>query len=313
MKRNSCYLVVAALTAASLSFQSCDFFKKSGAGVDSTDVANVALAGDSLEFCTVLYEDTLTVGESLIQQSIKVDFPIPEAEGVLADSIREYLEQAIIQRRFPQFGEEVAEDESFFYEKGEEQAFVNTCASAGMSHMVASVNSAAEEGWNANFENDYNASMAYQTGKFVTFDESYSIYTGGAHGLYISWGTTFRKSDGKKMGWEIFDMSKKEQLIALIKRELRSYFAFQPENDPISEEELMEQLQVFDDPDTPENELEFGIPLPKYAPSVTREGIAFVYQQYEIAAYACGLPSGIFSIEQVKELLSDEGRELLGL
>ena len=46
---------------------------------------------------------------------------------------------------------------------------------------------------------------------------------------------------------------------------------------------------------------------------MTRDGIAFVYQQYEIAAYACGLPSGTLSFEQVREVLSDEGRALLGL
>ena len=310
MKKNCSYLAVAALAAAALSFQSCDFFKKGGAGADSTFVDSLQTVGE-LKFCTVMYEDTLTV-EATISQKMQVDFPVPAAQGVLADSIRAYLSKVVAVHYFPAWGDNTA-DVHFDYTVGGEQEYVSAYAAAGMEQMVKEVKSMAEEGFASGYENGFTVSMALQTDRYVTFDESYSVYTGGAHGSFFASGVTFRKSDGRQMGWNLFDMSKKAQIVALIKDELRKYFAFEEGQPPVSEEELMDQLQLWDNPDTPENELEFGIPLPGTEPYVTRDGIAFVYQQYEIAAYACGLPSGTLSFEQVREVLSDEGRALLGL
>lgn len=310
MRKRSSYLAVAALAVAALSFQSCDFMKKGGGGADSTSVDSLVSA-DSIAFCTVMYEDTLTL-EASISEKMKVDFPVPEAEGILADSLRAYLTDRIAHRFFPSWVGDAPEF-SFEYKVGEEQEYLSAYAAEGMKQMVDAVKSMAEEGFSAGYENDYTASVALQTRKYVTLEESYSLYTGGAHGAFIASGVTFRKSDGKRMGWDLFDMSKKAQIVALIKDELRGYFAFAEGQPPVSEEELMEQLQLWDDPDTPENELEYGIPLPASEPYVVRDGIAFVYQQYEIASYACGLPSGTLSFEKVRELLSEEGRALLGL
>jgi len=310
MKKRHFAWGAALLMAASLSFQSCDFLSKvkTGEGADSLDVE------DSLVFCTVMYEDTLTVGQSNLSQSMRADFPTPEATGVLADSLRAFLAAEIAQNCWPNVGEGEKMPKQFTYELGKEQEYLGAYAGEGMTLMVSDAQEAAEEGFMApGFENEYNASVVLQTPAYVTYDISHSIYTGGAHGLWLSRSVTFRRSDGHRMGWDLFDMSKKAEIVEAIKLSLRSYFAFEPENDPIPEQELMDQLQLWDDPDTPENELEYGIPLPRTAPCVTREGIGYVYQQYEIAAYACGLPSGILPFDTVRDLLSDEGRELLGM
>ena len=58
-------------------------------------------------------------------------------------------------------------------------------------------------------------------------------------------------------------------------------------------------------------ELEFGLPLPRAVPYVTTKGVAFIYQQYEIVCYAAGLPSVVIPAEELRDLLSEEGRALL--
>lgn len=311
MKKYLTALVVVLMATATLCFLSCNCTKKGGAEADSLAVGTAS--ADTLAFVMAACEDTASLGDNQISQSIRVEFPHPEAEGALPDSLRAHLVDAVVQHYYPRLGESDEISDDLPYQVGQEQQFVEACAKAGMKHMEVEVRKAMDEGWDAGYENSYHATLHCQNDRYLTIDENSSVYTGGAHGLFFAWGTTFRKSDGQKMGWNLFDLSKKAQIANLIIWELRSYFAFEPESDPVSEEALFDQLQLWDNPDTPENELEFRIPLPSVAPYVTAEGIAFVYQQYEIAAYACGLPSGTIPFDKVRDVLSAEGRELLGL
>ena len=301
MKRNVFFPIAVTLAAMTCCLQSCDFFKHGGSGTDA----------DSVTFCTVMYEDSATIVEASIFQKMEADFPVPEATGALADSIRAYLAEAIVNHRFPIFEEEDSTTQAFEYQIGKEQEFLNAYAGEGMTRMVNEVTQMAEDGWAMGYYNEYTASVELQTNKYVTYVENYDIYTGGAHGSHIVTGLTFRKSDGCLMGWKILDLNKKAEIIALIKEELRDYFAFSEEDGPLTDEQLYEQLQLWDNPDTPENELEYGVPLPYTPPYVSREGLAFVYQQYEIACYAAGLPSFIISFDKIRDFLSPEGRELL--
>ena len=46
-----------------------------------------------------------------------------------------------------------------------------------------------------------------------------------------------------------------------------------------------------------------NIPRPQFAPYLTPRGMVFTYQQYEIAAYAAGLPSFIVPYEKISSFL----------
>jgi hypothetical protein len=297
MKKIFFFSSAALLVATIFCLQSCDFFKKGGAGANE--------GTDSLSFCTVMYEDTMKVVDAYVSQNMKVDFPLPEAKGVLADTIRAYLVKAVANNYFPLYEEADSAGKTFEYKVGDEEGFLSAYAGEGMTRMVAEVTQMAEDGWATGYYNNYTASISTQTEKYVTLEEAHEIFTGGAHGAYIVSGITFRVSDGARMGWNLFDMSKKSELIALLKKGVMEYLEVS------SEEELQEQLQVWDDPDTPENELEFGLPLPRAVPYLTSRGVAFVYQQYEIACYAVGLPSVTIPVEELRDLLSEEGRALL--
>ena len=56
----------------------------------------------------------------------------------------------------------------------------------------------------------------------------------------------------------------------------------------------------------------YKLTLPEAEPYFTEEGLSFIYQQYEIAAYAYGMPSFTIPYDKVKKYLNVTGLRLLG-
>ena len=54
------------------------------------------------------------------------------------------------------------------------------------------------------------------------------------------------------------------------------------------------------------------VPLPKTPPYLMENGVVVIYQQYEIAAYALGLPCVSLPLTAVKDCLTEEGKRYLG-
>ena len=70
-------------------------------------------------------------------------------------------------------------------------------------------------------------------------------------------------------------------------------------------------LILYDNPDTEENELEFGLPLPATDPWLTKKGVSFIYQQYEIAPYAAGMPSFVLAYDDIRPYLTEDAAKML--
>ena len=113
--------------------------------------------------------------------------------------------------------------------------------------------------------------------RYVTFLYTETSYMGGAHGSTIYKGATFRKSDGRRIGWDVVAPDQySENIQKVIDSGLREYWGLTPSDN------LREYL--FDDS-------KYTVKLPACAPLFGPEGITFIYNEYEIAAYACGRPS----------------------
>ena len=56
----------------------------------------------------------------------------------------------------------------------------------------------------------------------------------------------------------------------------------------------------------------YNIPLPKNPPYFTQDGLTFVYQQYEIAPYAAGMPTFSIPYDVAKGLLLHAAADLIG-
>ncbi len=142
------------------------------------------------------------------------------------------------------------------------------------------------------FASETEIHFLYETDKFVTYEMKKYEDMGGAHGGTFISGMTFRKSDGRRIEWDLFTKSMQD----VIKKGLKKYFEVN------TDEELENSLSL---------ENTYLLPLPATPPVFTKEGVLFTYQQYEIAAYAAGLPSFIVPYDEAKSLMNTTGKNLL--
>ena len=142
------------------------------------------------------------------------------------------------------------------------------------------------------FASETEIHFLYETDKFVTYEMKKYEDMGGAHGGTFISGMTFRKSDGRRIEWDLFTKSMQD----VIKKGLKKYFEVN------TDEELENSLSL---------ENTYLLPLPATPPVFTKEGVMFTYQQYEIAAYAAGLPSFIVPYDEAKSLMNTTGKNLL--
>ena len=169
---------------------------------------------------------------------------------------------------------------------------------------MAEMHSEDEDTWSEDmefmmrYERELNITKIYETELLVTLNIQIYIYSGGAHGSTIDYGMTFRKSDGRLMGKNMFNtLEGDEGWRDMMYHGLMEYFEVK------TEEELSECLF--------EPEL-YKLNLPEAEPYFTEEGLSFIYQQYEIAAYAYGMPSFTIPYDKVKKYLNVTGLRLLG-
>lgn len=131
----------------------------------------------------------------------------------------------------------------------------------------------------------------FETERFITYTAEIYEYAGGAHGGDVEIGGVFRKSDGRRFGWDMFTSEGKTTLRNMIKEELKNNY-FKANND----EEFYAMLMT--------EEAKYIFPLPVTAPICLRNGVKFVYQQYEIAPYAAGKPFCIIPYEKLTGLFT---------
>ncbi|HEV7334184.1 MAG TPA: RsiV family protein [Flavisolibacter sp.] len=112
--------------------------------------------------------------------------------------------------------------------------------------------------------------LAYYDGKLATVARFSYLYSGGAHGNYNTTFHSFDLTNKKQLKLaDVMTPAGQKQLISLLAKTLRSQFKLKP-TDSLSE-------VLFENKITPNNNF-----------YVTSKGIGFVYNPYEIAAYAVG-------------------------
>ena len=147
---------------------------------------------------------------------------------------------------------------------------------------------------------DFTLKKVADTLGYVVFMSQNYIYMGGAHGGITGEGyLTFDRKSGRRVD-PMLDPACTDSIQSLLEKGLLDYYGEYGET--MTSEALRERLQI-------EGEL---IPLPSWTPYPSAEGINFIYQQYEIACYADGMPSFTIPYQDIKPFLAPEARELLG-
>ena len=138
-----------------------------------------------------------------------------------------------------------------------------------------------------------------ETDKYVVFQSEDYVYLGGAHGGVVGrGGLTFDKKDGHLVE-KVVAADSLDAIQPLLRKGLTEYFTG---NDmDVTPEELDNILF-----------LETGIiPLPAWTPYPSKDGIVFIYQQYEIASYAAGMPNFTIPYDDIMPYLTPEAKALV--
>ena len=287
--------MVALLTA-------CGHRASNGAAEDSDSVAvNSEFRTDSIG---LMRED------SMVSIKVSVQWPISGNDSLTA-SIRQYLCE-VMQTSPMQEGQ----PEVKLYDDGQKavQALVDT-----MYNTLAGYwKEAREEGIPTDmaYSFDMRAFKLEETDRYITYVSNQEGFQGGAHGYATASCQTFRKRDGLRIGYEteydqqtetyvmknqtLFKDPKSPELAALIKEGVRNYFQ-EFEQDVTTDEALKDMLIGVDDVNS--------IPLPSNAPSFTKDGLSFIYQQYEIAPYAAGMINFTIPYDKVLPYLTKDAEE----
>ncbi len=151
------------------------------------------------------------------------------------------------------------------------------------------------------WEYDFNLEKQYETDRFVVFNSTDYVFLGGAHGGVTGQGSpTFDKKDGHR----VEKFLKDDALVPMQSLLLAGLVDYLSDDEGSVNAENVRDYLFLDDE---------TIPFPVWTPHPTEEGLCFVYQQYEIAAYAMGMPSFIIPYDALRPYLTPEAADLLNI
>lgn len=136
-----------------------------------------------------------------------------------------------------------------------------------------------------------------ESAKYVTYFVTHDLYLGGAHGSQMLDGVTFRKCDGRRIGWDVFTGQYDDNFAELLKDGLKEYWHI------TSDSEL--RTYFLDENDY------YSVPRPECAPLFTADGVKVVYNEYEIAAYANGRPEFTIPYAEIEDYMMVTAKRLL--
>ncbi len=252
--------------------------------------------------------------DSLLSVNISADWPVDGNDSLVA-GIRRYICEEMAADMMQE-----EEPEVTYYDDG--QTALDKTFQRKQKQLLAYRDDIASDDENPipvemTFSYTLRIRLLEESAKYITYLTNGEGFMGGAHGYATATGVTFRKSDGKRIGYitkfnkdqaiyetlnqNLFKEPRPEELNKLLKDGLKFYFQ-EFSDEPMTDEALTDQLMDVD--------LE-NIPLPHNPPLFTRSGLSFTYQQYEIAAYAAGMPNFNIPYDKISNCLTDDAKSLI--
>lgn len=268
--------------------------------------------------------ELLDYEDSTAHSELEIKAELPKAgQGAAVDRIRAALIEVMDEqlshigtyeeeRQFPAFeGNPDNTEELLEYYRGKALETIGKHAQEDYDERVASIeendgltDAEREEilsgmpGW----EYDFSLLKNRETDRYVVFLSEDYVYLGGAHGGIVGrGGLTFDKKDGLLVD-KFLEPTSLDAIQPLLRKGLTDYFA---DGDVEVTPEELDNILFLETAGT--------IPFPAWTPFPTEDGLVFTYQQYEIAAYAAGMPNFILSYDDLLPYLTPEAKTLLGL
>ena len=278
---------------AALTLTSCN--KKQVATTSSADADSTTVVAPTEKAQT----DKLTtkkIAKSLKNDAGEFDLTIDFPEGgnaTLVNAIREYISESLGSTYGG--GEDESLQGSYSGDLADGEKMATYYFDLKVKEFTGMYNDMKQDGMPEVPELASNIKITkdYETDKVVTFFYNSYENGGGAHGGAVGSGMTFRKSDGRRIDWDLFTTVKMQ---SIIRNGLKEYFEVK------TDDELAGCLTLNDS---------FILPMPVTPPLFGKDGIIVTYQQYEIASYAAGMPSFVIPYKKAKDMMNNTGKKLI--
>lgn len=269
------------------------------ATVDDSEPADVGLS--KIVTKRILLADSVVLN-SMQKALIKIDGEYPVGNELVADSIRDYLNRIVVG------GNSGARYKS--YDDGLD--LMKSYVSRYLTGQIDEIRDICEDDGNDNLdeygdlwleaEETVKFGMLYCTPQIVTYCSEMYVYSpGAAHGMSMYSPATFVRSTGRLLEWD--DVLTRNAIYTLrpillkeLKKQYFSKIEWMSDYDDISDMLLIQA-----------DELE----LPAVNPELRADGIVFIYQPYEIAPYAAGIPRCTLSYKQLEPVLTSMAKSLV--
>lgn len=172
------------------------------------------------------------------------------------------------------------------------QKLVEAIGTQRIDSIKAAIDGLKKDGYDPMpYTYSWRISPIYFTNRYVTYTDSCYVYEGGAHGMSVFDAATFTLGDGKKWGYDMFRTDKMDDLRRMVVDAVAKQYFKKADAAAMAPDVLV-----------PVD----SIKLPKCPPYLTADGVAFTYQQYEIAPYSAGMPSCVLSLFDVHNFWSPD-------
>ena len=272
--------------------------------VDSTSTTEKLFATDSIQFAKASKDSTIT-------SHIVIDYP--SGDDDLDIAVRKYIAQELSDLHLPGISDEPTTqktpkfkgsldkqgDKEGVIEKGKE--LVDFFGNSNYLFLEKELKDIKQYSADAEIYMSYEANVRKtgETAHYLTYNSNTYTFEGGAHGSATDYSVNIDKATGKVLK-ETVDTTQVKALQPILRKGVLRYFKAQGDKD-ITEKNLGDYLFI-----------EKGIiPLPKYAPYLAKDGVHFIYQQYEIGPYAMGMVSFVVPYSDIKAFLTADALRLI--
>ena len=270
MKHSFATSVLALGTLIAASFTACS------SKPSDKSAGDASVGADTLAFATTAVADSASTAKGN-KAVCRITLAVPTSgPKMLVDSIDAWVANALNTNGFQTYGRPT------------------TSAPEAMSAVMdsARVLLAEVDGWGLEYpmtlEYTWDIKPVYVTDTLVSYSCFTYAFVGGAHGGSTFWARTFSSPDGEQLTWNSFNPGYEANLTPMVKKALMEQYFKTDNADDFAAQILASPAQL---------------PLPAQPPYVAADGVHFIYQQYEIAPYAAGMPECVLPFDAVAPLL----------
>ena len=300
MKKKHLSLITLALVASIMI--GC---KASSTKAQAANDVKEAQAADTL----VVSTDSCILQEGeIVQCAISVDYPTEPNE--LSKNIRTILNEELANLYLGNMnGDQIEKQESYKGDLTNGNLVIEKYCKDNFAYLKSQMKDLkdADPRADANMSYDIRLNKEAETDSYVTYHCFSYVYLAGAHGSTFERSFNIVKATGKKLS-QVVDTARVKDLQPILRKGVLSYLNQQSGNESQTENEEQITDAQLNDYLFIENGI---IPLPSSSPYLAKDGVHFIYQQYEIGPYAMGLVSFTVPLEKIKPYLIAEALKLL--